>query len=166
MTSSRAVNCVKSECISKVLVAAVLHHPGWVWCNHTGCPGNYCTHDLFICLIHCIRILRYYMTWQPCNSEYVLKPWASIHGHVFSLLVVCCGTLTVADIGSYSIEEHLVARVLVHKKTAWVRWRIRWWHGYRNDLGSHLPTKWFFYHGENMGMWKILLGAVSQYSEQ
>ena len=65
MTSSWAVNCVKSECISKVLVTLVLHHPGWVWCNCTGCQGKYCTHDLFICLIHYIRILQYYMTWQP-----------------------------------------------------------------------------------------------------
>lgn len=42
--------------------------------------------------------------------------------------------------------------------------------GYSNNLGSHLYTEWFFNHGENMpfymGMWKILLGAASQYSEQ
>jgi len=101
-----------------------------------------------------------------CSNEHVTKPWAKIQGHIFSL-VVCCGTLTVVDIG---IEEHLVTRVLVLKKTAWVRWRIRWWHGYRNNLRSHHHTKWFLYHPENlpfhMGMWKILLGAVSQYSEQ
>jgi len=69
-----------------------------------------------------------------CSNEHVTKPRAKIQGHIFSLLVVCCGTLTVVDIGSYSIEGHLVTRVLVHKKTGWFRWRLRWWYGYRSDL--------------------------------
>jgi hypothetical protein len=48
MTSSWAVSCVKSECISEVLVTVVLHQLGWVRCNCTGCPGKYCTPDLFV----------------------------------------------------------------------------------------------------------------------
>jgi len=72
----------------------------------------------------------------------------------------------VVDIGGYSIEEHLVAGGLVYK-------RLR---GPNEESGDDMVTEmitknfFFFFHGENipfhMGMWKILLGAVSQYSEQ
>lgn len=100
-----------------------------------------------------------------CGNEHVTKLRANIQDYIFSLLVVCCGTWTVVDIGNYSIEEHSVASIWVHKKTAQVTWWIRWWHYYSNDLGSHLHAEQFFYYGEYK-MWKILPKVVSHYPEQ
>jgi len=80
-------------------------------------------YKLFIYLIHYIRILWFLHDLStPCSNEHVTKPQASVQGHVFSFVVVCCGILTVAVLAVIPLR-----RVWVHKKTAWVRWWIRWW---------------------------------------
>jgi hypothetical protein len=65
----------------------------------TECLRSSRTHDLFISLY------LHFITWQPCVSTDMRERRA------FSLLVVCCATLTMTDASNYSIQERLVASV-------------------------------------------------------
>jgi hypothetical protein len=106
-----------------------------------------------------------------CGNEHVTKP-RCIHtqGHTFSLLLEHCASLTVADVGNYPTQKHLVASVWVHKKSAQVKRWVTWWHCFSSDLESQLCAEQLFNCWKSkplhIVMWQILLRVVDQYPEQ
>lgn len=99
-----------------------------------------------------------YMPWQPSVA---MNMWPSHSastpkGHTVLLLLEHSASLTVADVGNYSTQKHLVARVWVHKKPPQVKWWVTWWHCFSSDLECQL-----FNCGKSKPlhtvMWQILL---------
>ena len=114
---------------------------------------------LIFCLFYYVCLLWLGMTLYDlaaqCGNEFLTKPWqASTQGCIFLLLVLCCMKLTVAEISNYLIEELLLASVWLHKKTAQVKWWMRWWHHFSSDLESHA-------HAEQLTVHEFLIEAYS-----
>jgi hypothetical protein len=112
-----------------------------------------------------------YALATPCGNEHVTTP-CCVHtqGHTFSLLLEHCALLKVADVGNYSPHKHLVASVWVHRKSAQVKWWVKWWHCFSSNFESQLCAEQLCNRRESkpclIAAWQILLRVFDQYPEQ